>query len=55
MPKNAEEKYKKAAVWFSSNKDMRLEVAMHAAFLYFSSAFLGMIGKCDGWVFRLRW
>ena len=31
MPKNAEEKYKKAAVWFSSNKDMRLEAAMRAA------------------------
>ena len=31
MPKNAEEKYKNAAVWFSSNKDMRLEAAMRAA------------------------
>ena len=31
MPNNAEEKYKKAAVWFSSNKDMRLEAVMRAA------------------------
>ena len=31
MPKNAEEKYKKVAVWFSSNKDIRLEAAMRAA------------------------
>ena len=31
MPKNAEEKYKKVTVWFSSNKDIRLEAAMRAA------------------------
>ena len=31
MPNNEEEKYKKAAVWFSSNKDMRLEAVMRAA------------------------
>ena len=30
MPKNAEEKYKKEAVWFSNKKYMRLEAAMRA-------------------------
>ena len=31
MPKNDDPKYEKAASWFASNEDMRLEQAMLAA------------------------